>query len=234
VANISFVVSSHNNEYEILATYLTIIDAINIITLDNYEIIFIDNASTDRTKLNIDSILNENRNCKYLYESTLGLSRAFAKGVEMCNFEFCLLLPGHDMHSVESIVEICKEVESNKIILGYRISKFKTRPLVKVLTSTIYNLICNTLFKLNLKDVNGLILFPTELLSKTLDPRFGHGHAIMPLVRLSRLGIEIKQIPIRIKLGHKKRKEAKFSWHFPKISNIFSALKTINYLRKNF
>ena len=83
--------------------------------------------------------------------------------------------------------------------IGLQGSKIEKPTYQKVLASYDYTFICNKLFQLNLSDINGLILFPTELLKVNIDPTTGHGHTIYPIVRLSRVGVKIHQVQVRIK-----------------------------------
>lgn len=227
----SFIIATHNNEKDILNTYLTVMKAIGNLNIKNYEIIFVNNASTDKTQAEIREVMAADVRVKYCFEPQIGLSKAIYTGVNLSNFEFCLPLPGHDMHTFEGIIRVCTLAERGSLVLGYRTDKLRNRPLVKVLASHIYVYLCNKLLNLNFKDVNGLILFPTDLLKANMDPRLGHGHAIFPLVRLARRGLRIKQVPIMIKNDHKKREGANWRWHFPKFSNVLSAINALIKLR---
>ncbi len=229
----SFMIITHNNEKDIVNTYLTVKEAINKLHILEYEILFVNNASTDKTEEIIFEIKRRDNKVKYCFEPRIGLSYATFTGVNLSEYQFILPLPGHDMHTSESIQNVCTLAKPNCVILGYREAKLKSRPFIKFLASYTYTFICNKLFQLNLSDINGLILFPTELLKNNMDPTAGHGHAIFPIVRLSRLGVRIHQVPIRIKENHKIRPGANWKWHFPKLSNVVSALKTIYVLKRN-
>ena len=229
----SFIIATHNNEKDIVNTYLTVLEAVSKLNITGYEIIFVNNASSDKTEEIIADIKFIDDKVKICYESRLGLSYAISAGVNLSSKQYSLPLPGHDMHTSESIKNVCSLAEERSLVLGYRQDKLKSRPIMKVLTSYVYTLICNKLFKLNLRDINGLILFPTKLLELTMDPTAGHGHAILPIVRLKRAGINIKQVPITIKENHKKRAGTSWVWHFPKLSNVLSAAKTIYLLKRN-
>ncbi len=230
----SFIIATHNNEKDIVNTYLTVLEAVSKLNINGYEIIFVNNASSDKTEEIIAEIKLSDDKVKNCYEPRLGLSYAICAGVNLSSKQYSLPLPGHDMHTSESIKNVCALAEEGSIVLGYRQDKLKSRPFMKVLTSYVYTLVCNKLFKLNLRDINGLILFPTKLLEISMDPSAGHGHAILPIVRLNRIGIKIKQVPIAIKENHKRRAGASWTWHFPKLSNIFSALKTIYLLKRKY
>jgi hypothetical protein len=136
------------------------------------------------------------------------------------------------MYPAESIYKVCKLAKKNEIILGCRKSKLKNRPIFKALASFIFVKLCNIIFKLKVKDINGLIIFPTSKIKKVLESNAGHGHALIPLVRLSRSGVKIKQVEIDISRNHKNINNLGVKWRFPKISNVLSTIKSICILIK--
>jgi hypothetical protein len=152
--------------------------------------------------------------------------------VSVSSKEYSLPLPGHNMYPSESIVDVINRIENETIILGYRVSKLNSRPILKTITSFIFIQICNFIFKLNVKDINGLVVFPTQFLQKNMISNAGHGHAVIPLVRAHRSGIRIIQTPVKIFTNHKKRKGATLAWHYPKVKNVYSAIRSIYWLIK--
>ncbi|MBE9030431.1 glycosyltransferase family 2 protein [filamentous cyanobacterium LEGE 11480] len=74
---VSAIICTHNRD-----RYLGLaIDSLLAQDLDNFEILVIDNASTDTTKAVVEARLNDPR-LKYIYEPTLGLSAARNRGAE--------------------------------------------------------------------------------------------------------------------------------------------------------
>jgi len=84
---ISAIICTHNREQYLGAA----IDSLLAQTLDDYEIIVVDNASTDGTAAIAKSKLNDPK-VRYLYESTLGLSVARNCGAEAAKGEIVAYL----------------------------------------------------------------------------------------------------------------------------------------------
>jgi glycosyltransferase involved in cell wall biosynthesis len=77
---ISAIICTHNRD-----RYLGLaIDSLLAQDLDNFEILVIDNASTDTTKAVVEARLSDPR-LRYVYESTLGLSTARNRGAQEAN-----------------------------------------------------------------------------------------------------------------------------------------------------
>jgi glycosyltransferase involved in cell wall biosynthesis len=77
VPKISAIICTHNRD-----RYLGLaIDSLLAQDLDNFEILVIDNASTDTTKAVVEARLSDPR-LRYVYESTLGLSTARNRGAQ--------------------------------------------------------------------------------------------------------------------------------------------------------
>jgi glycosyltransferase involved in cell wall biosynthesis len=77
VPKISAIICTHNRD-----RYLGLaIDSLLAQDLDNFEILVIDNASTDTTKAVVEARLGDPR-LRYVYESTLGLSTARNRGAQ--------------------------------------------------------------------------------------------------------------------------------------------------------
>ncbi|MGB5916428.1 MAG: glycosyltransferase family A protein, partial [Phormidesmis sp.] len=91
---ISAIICTHNREQYLGAA----IDSLLAQTLDCYEIIVVDNASTDATaaiaKSRVDSAANNAANTKvrYIYEPTLGLSVARNRGAKEAQGEILAYL----------------------------------------------------------------------------------------------------------------------------------------------
>ena len=112
---ISAIICTHNREEYLGAA----IDSLLEQDIDNYEILVIDNASTDRTaaiaKARADKPTNENR-VRYFYESTLGLSVARNRGAQEARGEILAYLDDDAEASVGWLSALLSAFEANERI----------------------------------------------------------------------------------------------------------------------
>jgi GT2 family glycosyltransferase len=97
----SIVVPLYNN----LAFTKEFIDSVILNTTPEFEIIFIDNASTDETKNYLNSILTSNQNVKViLNENNLGFPKAVNQGIQAAKGKY-ILIANNDIVVTEGWLE---------------------------------------------------------------------------------------------------------------------------------
>jgi len=218
------------------STYLKVQKILKILNfINSSEVIFVNNNSKDLTKKVIkDTIsLKDGIKKKYVFEKDFGLSSATLAGLKHAKGTSVLPIPGHDLwtyKTIHSLIKIAK-LDEVRLVLAYRKNKKRNRPFIKYLSSQILVKAVNTLFKLNLMDINGLLLWPTSLLKKYTLKNAGHAHVLYPLVMILSGGVKIDQIPGFISLNHHKRSSRDFSDNFPKVTHIYTTLKYLVILK---
>ncbi len=135
--------------------------AINNFLIDqkiNFEIIVVDDNSSDNTKLVVNKIIKQYDNIKfYLNNSKKGFGNSIVKGIEYCCGEFVVIMMADRSDSVEDLFLYYKFLASNPnydCVFGDRWTKKKTKnyPLIKKIVNRSGNKLISKLFGVSYTD----------------------------------------------------------------------------------
>ena len=226
---ISLIIIANNNEKEIYNTVERVIGDLNEQNNIIFEIVLVDNKSKDKTRKEMQRAIStyENIEISYLYEKELGVSSAIYTGLLNAKYSASTVLTGHDVWDTRCLAKLIQSHDGENIVLGYRDNKRGNRPIIKYVSSILLIVCVNTVFKLKLVDLNGLLIFNTKDFLKNMEKSGGHAHVIYPLVRLTRNGVKVIQFPALMNKNHHKRETRKINDSFPKLKPIYTTIKAI-------
>lgn len=140
---ISIVVPTYNEECNIEMAYKTVSEILQTFTSKyDYEIIFIDNCSEDKTKDLITEICKEDKNIKAIFNAkNFGWQRSFFYGLTQSTGD-CAILLSCDLQEPPSLIyDFVKEWENGyKIVCGIK-STSKENKLMRFFRTCYYKLI---------------------------------------------------------------------------------------------
>lgn len=173
---------------------------------DEFEIVVVDDGSTDGTYDEIMRFANQRKNVRVVnYTSNKGKGHALLKGVEVaCGDLIAFIDADLDLHpsQLSYFISAMKETNADIVIGSKRhpLSRVKYPPQRKFL-SDAYHLITRLLFGLNISDTQaGLKLFKGQVLKKLSKLIVVKEYAfdLELLVNAHRFGYKIKEVPILI------------------------------------
>ncbi len=157
--DLTIFISSYNEENYIIDTINNVIQALTILSI-NYEIIIIDDCSTDNSVKVIKSYLNDHPDFMItLLENKInrGLGRNYLEGAIRGHGTYYRLVCGDNVEPVETLLKIFSLLGKSEIIIPYH--EFITgKSFSRQYLSKIYTLICNKLSGNNIKYYNGLAI----------------------------------------------------------------------------
>ena len=157
------------NEEGIIKIFLT--DCLNelkkIKKLENFEIIIINDNSTDNSLKKIEEISEENTNIKIInLEKNMGAGHCVKLGLKSAKFKWVLTIDSDGQFPAENISILFNyAIENNcDVVSGARNKKDK---ITHVYGSKISTKICNIIFGTNLRDFNSILkLMKREIVQK--------------------------------------------------------------------
>lgn len=129
----------------------------------NSEIIIIDDGSKDKTWLLINELKKKYKNIVALSNRrNLGLTETLNKGFSHAKGDIILFLPADfESHPNEDVPILMNRLNQGyDMVIGRRINRKGT----KKISSSIYNFLIRTLFKVNLHDANWIKVFRRDIL----------------------------------------------------------------------
>jgi glycosyltransferase involved in cell wall biosynthesis len=222
---ISAVVPAFNEE-ESINEFYKILSA-NLVKLDkNYEIIFVDDGSTDSTLEILKKLASKDKAVRiFSFRKNRGKAEALTVGFKMAKGDYIVTLDADLQDRPEEIKKMLdKAKEGFDLVSGWRKDRkdsFKTR-----VSSQFFNFVMSSFWGVHLHDYNcGLKLYTKEA-AKSVN-LYGGMYRFIPLL-VAEKGFEVTEIPV----VHEKRQFGKSKYGFSKIFRDVPDMFTILFLSK--
>ena len=150
---ISLVIPAYREEKNISLLYKEIQEVLVSIKKYSFEIIFIDDGSSDNTWQEIEKICKKDKNVKWIHLSrNFGKEIALTAGIEHASGNAVITLDGDGQHPVEKIPLFIWEWEKWYEIVYNRRPKTKGASFLKKLSSKVFYSIFNTISEFKLEE----------------------------------------------------------------------------------
>lgn len=184
---VSFIVPAYNEERSLRDTVDVIKTATNKIAL-SYEIIIINDGSSDATPQIADVLSQENQFVKTIHhDCNKGLGAAYKTGLSNVCFQYVMLVPGDNVWPADALVSILARKGEADIVIPYIKSAGDKTPFRKFLSSG-YTFIINMLFRLKVPYYNGIVLHKTNIIKSISIDTDHFSYQTEALVKLLKMG----------------------------------------------
>ena len=196
--NLSIIIPAFNEENRIALTIKEVYEAA-CHSLDNFEIIVIDDGSSDATFLQAKSAIIGFESVAQIvrHKINCGVGAAFQFGLENARFPQLCLIPGDNAFHVSGIKLLFSKCGTSPLIISYR-QNMEARTALRHFLSRMATFALRMMTGFKIKDAHSLYLFPvaeTRLLNVKTS---GYGYHIEILSRLlSRLKI-FEEVPVTL------------------------------------
>ena len=206
--SLSIVIPVYNEDKQLHIT----IKKINKISkrIKDYEIVFIDDFSTDNTKQIIKKSIRSNKKIKYYKNIKKGLGSAIGLGINKSTKKFVCIFMCDNSDDLSDLMEYYKIINKNNLdaVLGSRFlknSRITNYPILKMVLNRIFNYIVKIIFLSNYNDfTNAFKIYKKKTLKE-----------LMPLVS-DHFNVFL-ELPLKIIIRKYKYKIIPISWKGRKI-----------------
>jgi len=226
---LSIVVPVFNEEESLGAFYKELILQVSKLKV-GFEVIFIDDGSTDGSLGLLKKIEKENKNIRlFSFRRNQGKAEALTLGFSKARGDLIITLDADLQDRPDQIEKLVKKAKDGwDLVSGWR--KNRKDSFTKNISSKIFNLVSSSFWGLKVNDLNcGLKLYRAEA-AKSLN-LYGGTHRFIPLI-LHQEGFSVTEVPV----VHDKRKLGKskygFSKVFTEIPDMFTMLFLSRYSRR--
>lgn len=197
----------------------------------SYEVIFVDDGSTDKTRELLLAIQKKEKNIRaYSFRRNTGKSAAFMLGFKKATGAYIATLDADlqdDPHSIKPLMDTLIK-KNYDLVAGWR--KKRQDPQLKVYSSKLFNSVVSHLFGLKIHDLNcGLKLYKSHV-AKDLHI-YGGMHRFIPII-LSEMGYRVGEREV---IHHARRygvSKYKFTKIVTDIPDFFSIYFLTRYTRR--
>lgn len=191
----------------------------------NYQIIYVDDFSTDRTRKVIQDMQDEKIHLISL-KKNYGQSLALAAGFDYAQGDFIITMDGDLQNDPSDIPKMLGPVVSGEYDVVTGIRQKRQDSLIKKIPSKIANFLVRRVTKLNIKDNGCALKVFTREMAKELN-LYGEMHRFITL--LAHLeGAQIKQVPVK----HHPRNAGKSKYGLERVFKVVTDMMLLLFIRK--
>ncbi|MBI2140909.1 glycosyltransferase family 2 protein [Candidatus Woesearchaeota archaeon] len=195
--SITILISAYNEERNLSAAVRNIIEAVGSV-FNDYELIILDDGSTDKTPEMADRLARENHRIRVIHNrKNMNVGYSYRAGLTAAAKKYIMILPGSGGIPPESVKAFLQHVGEKDIIVAY-VANRETRPVDRRLISTMFTTTLNVLFGLRLKYYLGMVCYETSLARQARITTNSYAFQAEILVRLLRRGHSYEEIPVNI------------------------------------
>ncbi len=193
----------------------------------NYQIIYIDDFSTDRTRKVVKDLQDDKVHLIEL-KKNYGQSLALAAGIDYAKGEYIIPMDGDLQHDPSDIPQMLSYAVSGEYDVVTGIRQKRKDSLVKKIPSKIANFLVRRVTKLDIKDNGCALKVFTKDIAKDLN-LYGEMHRFITL--LAHLeGAQIKQVPVK----HHARHAGVSKYGLERVFKVVADMMLLLFIRKYF
>jgi len=200
IHSISVVVPAYNEEYDLRNSINIIYKYLKNLVDTKFEILIVENGSTDNTANIAKELEAEYTNVKSFSLDTPAFGEAYRYGILQAKNDMVTIYPVDLAFSLDFIGRAYRLIEKYPIILGVRFHQKSEvdRPFIRIFISKIHTMLVNALLGTHYNDVDCLKAFQTDIGKKLVEYTASAGPFIeVELVYLlKKSGLKFFEIPI--------------------------------------
>jgi glycosyltransferase involved in cell wall biosynthesis len=187
----------HNEEGNIEAAVKAVLGALwQIPEIEEFEVIIVDDGSTDRTKEIALEIVRENAQVRLVsHDTNRGYGAAIMSGFNDARFEYVFFTDGDLQFDISELRDFLPWVPEYGAVIGYRVKRQDN--LQRRINTFLWNRFIRAMFGLKVRDIDcAFKLFKTDLVADLPMISGGAMFSAELLIRLKKSGVRFKEIPV--------------------------------------
>jgi glycosyltransferase involved in cell wall biosynthesis len=225
ILDLSIVIPIHNEEQNILPLFSILSNVLASLN-NNYEIIFIDDGSTDNSLSILQTVFEENNSVKVIqFSKRFGKAAALQKGFQYAKGNIIITLDADLQDDPHEIPKFIKKIyEGYDLVSGWKYIRHD--PLTKTLPSKIFNIVTSFMTKIPLHDFGSGIKAYRKEVVKSINI-YGELHRYIPILAYDK-GFKIGEIKVK----HHPRLKGVSKYGFARYFRGFYDFLTVLFLTK--
>ena len=192
--SVSIIIPAFNEEKDIKET-ISVVSRVAVSCISDFEIIIVDDGSTDETGKIIEDIARQNRRVKIVtHQKNRGFGEAQRSGIKAATKKYITGFPADSDQTTKVLKDLILQRKKADLVSSYMTNYFD-RPLRRRFISRIYTAIINNVFGLNMRYYNGYYICPSNLLKQLKLKSSGFSIFAEVKVKLLKRGCSCLEIP---------------------------------------
>jgi dolichol-phosphate mannosyltransferase len=165
--------------------------------LDPYEIILIDDGSTDDTGAIVERLARELTHTRAVHHRrNLGFGASYMRGVAEARYDYLMLVCGDDGLPTPNLPRIIEKIGSADIVIPYMRNLKEIKTPFRYFISRVYTNFLNLAFGYRLQYYNGLAVHRRDLVTQVAPKSSGFGFQAELLLKLLKSGCSHVEIGV--------------------------------------
>ena len=216
--SLSFIIPALNEEEVLESVTREIVDTLEPI-LDTYELIFVDDGSTDKTGEIMDRLVRELPNARVIHNNpNLGLGAAYWRGVGQAKYDYVMMLNGDG--GLLSLPPILQAIGTADVVVPYVSNLRELKTPFRYFVSRAYTVLMNILSGRRLHYYNGLPVHRRVLLNQIKLGSDGFGYSAEIIIKLLRAGCTFVEVGVP---GIEKKNKS-FAFRFKNVASVANTI----------
>lgn len=220
---LSFVIPAYNEQDSLVQLHKEIVDVTGANDYD-FEIIFVDDGSTDDTWKIIDALATSNDNVKAIkFRGNYGKAAALRAGADMSTGELIITLDADLQDDPAEVPKLLAALTDEfDLISGWK--EVRNDPVNKTMPSKVFNWLVGLLTGVKLHDHNcGFKVYRREIFSEVR--LYGEMHRFVPVLASAK-GFRVAEMPV----NHRARQHGVSKYGLKRLPKGFLDLLTVSFL----
>lgn len=164
VPSFSFIVPALNEEGNLPAVMEEIATAARNAGVADYEVIVVDDGSTDGTAAAVAGLCSQYGNITFVRNGTrIGVGKSFLAGAAIARRHYCLIVPGDNEFDLDFFPgAVAALSDGGSDIVVTHVVNPRLRPLHRRVISFAYLSIFNFMFRTDFRYTNGIVIYPAD------------------------------------------------------------------------
>ncbi|MBD3232223.1 MAG: glycosyltransferase [candidate division Zixibacteria bacterium] len=221
IRSISIVLPAHDEEENIIEAIKRAIDIVAQLPFEDYEVIVIDDGSSDRTAELVNALQDENPKIELIEHSdNIGYGASLKSGLRAANGDIVFFTDADLQFDMNELPEFITALSNTDMVIGYRFRR--PEHFIRRFNAYCWGILIRVLFGLKVKDIDcAFKVFRQEVLQSIQMDSIGAFINSEILIRAGDIGFGIVELPVT----HFPRKAGNSSGAKPKV--IFKAFKEL-------
>lgn len=230
VMKYSIVIPIYNEEESIKEMYRRVKRVMDTIAPDDFEIVFVNDGSTDKTKERMLELMKADGNVKGIsFRKNMGKAAALSIGFEKSRGDYVITMDGDLQDEPKEIPKLIEKMnEGYDMVSGWK--ENRQDGIDKTLPSKVFNYLVSQMSGVHFHDFNcGFKLYKRQVV-KELDI-YGQLYRFIPVL-VDERGFKIAEVHVK----HNKRKygKSKYNWtrFFAGVMDLITVMFLVKYARR--
>jgi glycosyltransferase involved in cell wall biosynthesis len=220
-SSVTFVIPCYNERPNIGGTILAVETALKSSDIAAYEVVIVDDCSTDGTGAFVGGLARANPHLVLVSNATnLGFGGAYKAGVKRARGTYIIMVPGDNAFPHIGIERILRKRGDADIVIPY-FARMKDRHFNRRILSRFFTLLLNTMFNLRVPYFNGPVLHRASLLQAIDIKTDGFAFQAEALIKLIKAGATYTTVGVEVVERAEGRSSAL------KLKNIYRVISTL-------